>query len=105
MLNRKTPGRPHNLQVHDKSPYVGAQQVDEQEDVKASLESLLQQKFEQNPQLVTGELENGLRYVILPNKIPPKRFEAHLEIHAGAAPGPFFFSMSHCFTPCWYQIL
>lgn len=52
--------------------------------MKASLESLLQQKFEQNPQLVTGELENGLRYVILPNKIPPKRFEAHLEIHAGA---------------------
>ena len=24
------------------------------------------------------------RYVILPNKLPPTRFEAHLEIHAGS---------------------
>jgi hypothetical protein len=61
------------------------EQVDEQEDVAASLESLLTQQFEPNPQLVTGELQNGLRYVILPNKIPPKRFEAHLEIHAGVS--------------------
>jgi len=34
--------------------------------------------------LVVGQLENGLRYVILPNKLPPQRFEAHLEIHAGS---------------------
>eukprot|EP00798_Chlamydomonas_sp_ICE-L_P027064 gene27064-2297_t len=34
--------------------------------------------------LVVGQLENGFRYVILPNKLPPKRFEAHLEIHAGS---------------------
>lgn len=24
------------------------------------------------------------RYVLLPNKLPPKRFEAHLEVHAGS---------------------
>jgi len=24
------------------------------------------------------------RYVILPNKLPPTRFEAHLEVHAGS---------------------
>ena len=24
------------------------------------------------------------RYVILPNKLPPQRFEAHLEVHAGS---------------------
>ncbi len=59
-------------------------QVDEQ-DVQTNLESLLQRRFEQNSQLVTGKLENGLRYVILPNKVPPKRFEAHLEIHAGGS--------------------
>ena len=33
---------------------------------------------------MVGQLENGLRYVILPNKLPPKRFEAHLEVHAGS---------------------
>lgn len=64
---------------------MGLLQIDEQEDVKAKLESLLQRQFEQNSQLVTGELGNGLRYVILPNKVPPKRFEAHLEIHAGGS--------------------
>eukprot|EP00884_Botryococcus_braunii_P007566 jgi/Botrbrau1/16810/Bobra.150_2s0037.1 len=63
---------------------LAAALVDEQEDVQTNLESLLQRRFEQNSQLVTGELENGLRYVILPNKVPPKRFEAHLEIHAGS---------------------
>ena len=38
----------------------------------------------QHPDLVTGQLKNGLRYVILPNKTPPNRFEAHLEVHAGS---------------------
>ena len=34
--------------------------------------------------LVTGQLDNGLRYVIFPNTLPPTRFEAHLEMHAGS---------------------
>ena len=47
------------------------------------VETLLRQELEPNPELVQGQLENGLKYVILPNKVPPNRFEAHLEIHAG----------------------
>lgn len=37
-----------------------------------------------DPRLVTGQLDNGFRYVLLPNKLPPQRFEAHLEVHAGS---------------------
>ena len=35
--------------------------------------------------LTTGKLENGLTYVILPNKVPAGRFEAHLEVLSGSA--------------------
>jgi len=31
-----------------------------------------------------GTLPNGLKYVILPNKVPEGRFEAHLEMHVGS---------------------
>ena len=31
-----------------------------------------------------GRLSNGLRYVVLPNKVPGDRFEAHLEMHVGS---------------------
>ena len=54
-----------------------------QEAQELDLESLLDTKLEQHKDLVQGELENGLRYVILPNQVPPERFEAHLEICAG----------------------
>ena len=37
-----------------------------------------------NQELITGQLNNGLRYVLLPNPSPPQRFEAHLEVHAGS---------------------
>eukprot|EP00850_Spirogloea_muscicola_P024613 SM001150S24024 [mRNA] locus=s1150:35:2196:+ [translate_table: standard] len=37
-----------------------------------------------HPKLHRGALANGLRYVILPNKVPSNRFEAHLEMHAGS---------------------
>lgn len=37
-----------------------------------------------NAQLVTGQLGNGMRYVLLPNPTPPQRFEAHLEVHVGS---------------------
>ena len=40
--------------------------------------------LEPHPDLLTGELPNGLRFVVLPNETPPGRFEAHLEIHAGS---------------------
>lgn len=50
----------------------------------AKVQELLDAPLQQNSQLVTGQLDNGLCYVILPNAVPPERFEAHLEIHAGA---------------------
>lgn len=31
-----------------------------------------------------GKLKNGFEYVILPNPMPPQRFEAHLEVHGGS---------------------
>lgn len=50
----------------------------------ATVEELLATELVQNDKLEVGHLENGLRYVILPNRAPPNRFEAHLEVHAGA---------------------
>jgi hypothetical protein len=47
-------------------------------------ESLLQQPLSSHKSLVQGQLANGLRYVIMPNKTPPQRLEAHLEVHAGS---------------------
>ena len=41
-------------------------------------------RLHQNDALQLGSLDNGLRYVLLPNRSPPSRFEAHLEIHAGS---------------------
>jgi hypothetical protein len=38
----------------------------------------------EHPLLRRGTLPNGLRYVVLPNAVPPNRFEAHLEMHAGS---------------------
>ena len=33
-----------------------------------------------HPELVRGRLENGFEYVIIPNRSPPNRFEAHLQV-------------------------
>ena len=35
-----------------------------------------------HPDLVRGRLENGFEYVIIPNRSPPNRFEAHLQVCA-----------------------
>eukprot|EP00245_Coleochaete_scutata_P005274 TRINITY_DN18712_c0_g1_i1.p1 TRINITY_DN18712_c0_g1~~TRINITY_DN18712_c0_g1_i1.p1 ORF type:complete len:1369 (+),score=265.63 TRINITY_DN18712_c0_g1_i1:154-4260(+) len=51
---------------------------------RLALEEFLETKLPMHPKLVRGQLENGLRYVILPNKVPPNRFEAHLEMHVGS---------------------
>eukprot|EP00957_Ditylum_brightwellii_P057860 4387493-Ditylum_brightwellii.AAC.1 len=34
--------------------------------------------------VVSGVLPNGLSYVILPNRSPPGRFEAHLQVFSGS---------------------
>ncbi|TKY71123.1 zinc protease PqqL [Spatholobus suberectus] len=48
------------------------------------IEGFLSSELPSHPKLHRGQLKNGLRYLILPNKVPPKRFEAHLEVHAGS---------------------
>eukprot|EP00882_Tetradesmus_deserticola_P022532 GHRQ01024449.1.p4 GENE.GHRQ01024449.1~~GHRQ01024449.1.p4 ORF type:complete len:172 (+),score=77.47 GHRQ01024449.1:953-1468(+) len=50
----------------------------------SSSSELLSQRVKGNEQLITGQLSNGLRYVLQPNRTPPQRFEAHLEVHAGS---------------------
>ena len=37
-----------------------------------------------HPDVRSGALPNGLPYVILPNKSPPGRFEAHLQVFSGS---------------------
>jgi hypothetical protein len=37
-----------------------------------------------HPDVRSGTLPNGLPYVILPNKSPPDRFEAHLQVFSGS---------------------
>ncbi len=44
----------------------------------------LLEPVDRHKELVVGELANGFRYVVLPNKTPPQRFEVHLEVHAGS---------------------
>ncbi|KAJ0525055.1 putative processing peptidase [Helianthus annuus] len=48
------------------------------------LQGVLSAQLPSHPKLFRGQLENGLRYLILPNKVPQNRFEAHMEIHAGS---------------------
>ncbi|DBA67043.1 TPA: hypothetical protein ACH3X2_001377 [Trebouxia sp. C0005] len=50
----------------------------------APMQELLGENLKQADNLRLGQLGNGLRYVMLPNKVPPQRFEAHLEMHAGS---------------------
>ena len=37
-----------------------------------------------HPDVKSGNLPNGFSYVILPNKSPPGRFEAHLQVFSGS---------------------
>jgi hypothetical protein len=43
-----------------------------------------------HPDVKSGTLPNGFSYVILPNKSPPGRFEAHLQVFSGS--GKYFVS-------------
>ena len=38
-----------------------------------------------HPDVISGVLDNGMPYIILPNKSPPGRFEAHLQVFSGSA--------------------
>ncbi|GMY29028.1 stromal processing peptidase, chloroplastic [Fagus crenata] len=48
------------------------------------LDGFLSSELPSHPKLYRGQLKNGLRYLILPNKVPPNRFEAHMEVHVGS---------------------
>jgi hypothetical protein len=37
-----------------------------------------------HPNIRSGQLSNGLPYIILPNKSPPGRFEVHLQVFSGS---------------------
>lgn len=41
---------------------------------KPELEGFLSSEIPSHPKLYRGQLKNGLRYLILPNKVPPNRF-------------------------------
>ncbi|GMH25761.1 hypothetical protein Nepgr_027604 [Nepenthes gracilis] len=51
---------------------------------RADLEEFLGLELPSHPKLYRGQLKNGLRYIILPNKVPLNRFEAHMEVHVGS---------------------
>ncbi len=75
-----------------------------------SADEFLRMDIKRNDELVVGQLANGLRYVVMPNKTPPQRFEAHLEMHAGSVdekeheqvgvPQRSANRQSHC-SGCW----
>ncbi|KAJ0932348.1 putative processing peptidase [Helianthus annuus] len=58
--------------------------VDSENSEWQELQGFLSAQLPSHPKLFRGQLENGLRYLILPNKVPQNRFEAHMEIHAGS---------------------
>lgn len=45
----------------------------------------LKQPLPFHPDVSSGILPNGMSYIILPNKSPPGRFEAHLQVFSGSA--------------------
>ncbi|KAI3681024.1 hypothetical protein L6452_35806 [Arctium lappa] len=58
--------------------------VDTESSEWRELQGFLGSELPSHPKLYRGQLENGLRYLILPNKVPQNRFEAHMEVHAGS---------------------
>jgi predicted Zn-dependent peptidase len=54
------------------------------ENATTDVRAVLDTEVKPTDELVTGRLDNGMRYAIMPNKLPPQRFEAHLEINAGS---------------------
>ncbi|KAK8526974.1 hypothetical protein V6N12_054206, partial [Hibiscus sabdariffa] len=50
----------------------------------AELEGFFSTELPSHPKLHRGQLKNGLRYLILPNKVPANRLEAHMEVHVGS---------------------
>lgn len=47
--------------------------------------SSLREPLPLHPDVRSGTLSNGMPYIILPNKSPPGRFEAHLQVFSGSS--------------------
>jgi predicted Zn-dependent peptidase len=79
-------GRSNNLEPHPSvrnhiSP-LGRLSVD---GPKQSRRPLTSDPLPVHPDVRSGVLATGLPYIILPNKSPPGRFEAHLQVFSGSA--------------------
>ncbi len=65
-------------------PTLGTQPQADVEGPTTDVRALLDAEVKPTNDLITGRLDNGMRYAIMPNKLPPERFEAHMEINAGS---------------------
>ncbi|KAL9347677.1 hypothetical protein Peur_059043 [Populus x canadensis] len=80
------PNEPHAASIGCPDGILERQDSDllDSELERARLFEFLHSELQCHPKLHRGQLKNGLRYLILPNKVPPNRFEAHMEVHAGS---------------------
>lgn len=46
-----------------------------------NLNGFLSSELPSHPKLYRGQLKNGLRYLILPNKVPPNRYGSYTTVH------------------------
>lgn len=80
------PDEPHAANAIMPGGVVEEQSLDslDLEMERTELERILGSKLPSHPKLYRGQLRNGLRYLILPNKVPANRFEAHMKVHVGS---------------------
>jgi len=80
------PDEPHAASTIMPGGVVEEQSLDslDLEMERTELERILGSKLPSHPKLYRGQLKNGLRYLILPNKVPANRFEAHMKVHVGS---------------------
>lgn len=80
------PDEPHAANTTWSEAILERQNLDFMEpEVEApDLESFLRSELPAHSKLHRGQLRNGLRYLILPNKVPQSRLEAHMEVHVGS---------------------
>jgi hypothetical protein len=62
------------------------------------LDGFLSSELPSHPKLYRGQLKNGLRYLILPNKVPPNRYASSIAKCPFGTPYFCSFSKMRCFT-------
>lgn len=70
------PDEPHAASTTWPDGVVDGQDLDSfyHEPIKAEIEAFLNSELPSHPKLFRGQLKNGLRYLILPNKVPASRY-------------------------------